>query len=71
MADAKSDLITFLSACADDVLEAVIVLRTVNGVAVCSSTEMKNAQVLIKEGSDWIGLREKSGFNRNVDCPKS
>lgn len=65
MAGAKQDLMTFLSSCVEEIDEAVLVIRTSQGVAVVSSVDNKKAQELIKEGVDFIGLREKSGFNRN------
>lgn len=66
MTDTKQEMISFLSSCVEEVFEAVLIIRTINGVAVASSTNIQKAQDLMKEGSDWIGIREKSGFNRNV-----
>jgi len=67
MADTKQDLMRFLSSCAEEIEEVVLIIRTVNGVAFISSVDEPSAKALIEEGGN---LRERSGFNRNA-CKNS
>jgi hypothetical protein len=62
----RDDLVRFLNAIAEEITEAVLVIRTPKGVATVSSVPNEKAIALLDESKAHAGYIDKSGFSRTT-----